>query len=446
MKTKINVLATLFLSLIAQLAISQEVKLLTLEEAKEYTLDHHIAIVNAEHDVDFAQQQIIETRGMGLPQVEITGQFSHFINIPVSVVDATLFNPSAPAGSQMEFQMGTEYSTTGTLQANQMLFNGIYIVGLKASKLFKSLQMMSTETTKEELVFNTIQAYQLAVIARENMTFSDSIVALTERMVDDQKHFLEVGAILQEDMDQLSYSLLTAMDVAATAKMQYQNAISLLKYSMGYPMDETIEVAETSEILLGKRSLSAGSIQDNLTLAMMQKKVELSVYGIKQHKVAHLPSLYAFFSHSYNAYRSEFNFFADEKWYPQTVWGLQLSIPIFSGLQRHARVEQAKITYMKDQNDLKRLERALQLQEIQFKNNLTGALNKYELLKENIALAESIYENAATKKEIGKANGMLVTQKQNQLLIAQAQYLGSLMDLFQAQLDMDKLYNKLLSK
>ena len=178
----------------------------------------------------------------------------------------------------------------------------------------------------------------------------------------------------------------------------------------------------------------------------MQKKVELSVYGIKQNKVAHLPTLYAFFSHSYNAYRNEFNFFADERWFPQTVWGLQLNIPVFSGLQRHARVQQAKITYMKDQNDLENLERALQFQEIQFKNNLTGAINKYELLKENINLAESIYNNAATKKDIGKANGILVSQKQNQLLMAQAQYLGSLVELFQAQLDLDKLYNKLLSK
>jgi len=305
---------------------------------------------------------------------------------------------------------------------------------------------MSTETTKEEVVFNTIQAYQIAVIARENVNFSDSIVTTTERMVEDQQHFLELGAILQEDMDQLQYSLLTARDAANSAKLQYENALSLLKYSMGYPMDQPIELSETTQTLLGKRSLSSGTIEDNLTFSMMQKKVELSVYGIKQNKVANLPTLYAFFSHSYNAYRNEFNFFANERWYPQTVWGLQLNIPVFSGLQRHAKVQQAKITYMKDQNDLKNLERALQFQELQFKNNLSSAINKYQLLKENVVLAKSIYDNAATKKEIGKANGMLVTQKQNQLLMAQAQYLGSLVDLFQAQLDIDKLYNKLLSK
>src|SRR3989338_3463441 len=148
----------------------------TLEDAKAYALEHHLDIVNAQRNVDIAQQQIVETRGMGLPQVSISGQFNHFINIPVSVVDATLFSPLAQPGETLEFRMGTDYSTNGTLSVNQLLFNGSYIIGLQAIKHVYRFQESSFLVTKEDVVFNVIQAYQLAAIAKENLAFTDSMV------------------------------------------------------------------------------------------------------------------------------------------------------------------------------------------------------------------------------------------------------------------------------
>tara|TARA_R110002072_G_scaffold238939_1_gene396656 strand:+ start:52636 stop:53973 length:1338 start_codon:yes stop_codon:yes gene_type:complete len=423
---------------------AQDSTYFTLSESKNYALEHHLDIQNAYFNIENAQQQIVETRGMGLPQIDLSGQFNHFINIPVSVVDATLFNPTAQPGEVMEFRMGTEFSTTGTLQANQLLFNGSYIVGLQVSKYFKDFQESAAMSTKEDVVFNVIQAYQLASIAKESLEFADSMVVLTQNIVDKQQHFLELGLMMQEDMDQLSYSLLITKNAQIATEIQYQNALTLLKLSMGYPMDEEIEITETTDVLMMESALRTGDINSNLQLELMAKKVKLSSYNVKNNKFANLPSLYAFFSHSYNAYLSEFNFFEDEKWYPQTVWGLQLQVPVFSGLQRHARTQQAKISLLKDQNTLEQLERVLVSQEIQIKNNIKGAQDKLELQKQNVELAQRIYNNAITKENIGKGNSITVTQKQNQLMMAHSQYLGALMELLQAQLNLDKLHNNIL--
>ena len=99
---------------------------------------------------------------------------------------------------------------------------------------------------------------------------------------------------------------------------------------MGYQIDATIEISDKPKELMNMSAL--GTINENLQLNLMQKKVKLSTYNVKNNQYANLPSIYAFFSHSYNAYRNEFNFFNDEKWYPQTVWGLQVQVPVFSGL------------------------------------------------------------------------------------------------------------------
>ena len=423
-----------------------QAKLFSLEEAKAHALEHHIEILNSSRNIDIAQQQIVETTGMGLPQIDVSGSFNHFLNIPVSVVDASLFNPFAQPGEVMEFRMGQEFSTTGTLNVNQLLFNGSYIVGLQATKHVKRFQQSNYMVTQEDVVFNVIQAYQLATIAKGNVVFADSMVILTQELVDMQQNYLELELIVQEDMDQLNYSLLTAKNAAVAAEVQYQNALSLLKFSMGYDMNADIDISESAEDILNQKALSSGDIHNNLQYSLLEQNITLSELNVKNNKFANLPSLYAFFQHSYNAYRNEFNFFADEKWYPQTVWGLQLNIPVFSGLQRHARTKQTKIKLLQDQSSLEQMERALQLQEIQIKNNLKGARDKYELQKENTKLAKSIYENALQVKDIGKGNSLVVTQKHNQMMIAQSQYLGSLMELFQAQLELDKLYNEILSK
>lgn len=417
----------------------------TLESAKAYALDNHSTVKNAILDLDIAHQKIVETRGMGLPQVDITGSFNHFLNLPVQVLDAQFFNPNAPAGSLVSFKAGTDYTASGTLQVGQLLFNGSYIVGLQASRFFEKFQQTATDVSKEDVVFNVIQAYQLVSVAKENLQFVDSMVILTQELIDKQQHYLDLGMIESEVIDQLSYSLLTAKDAKLEAQLQYQNAQNVLKFSMGYPMGQPIEISEQPEDLMRKQALSTGqSTSQNLTYQMLEKQVGLQKLNVKNMKFANLPTLNAFFQQTYNAYRNEFNLFADEQWFPQTLWGLQLNVPIFSGLSRHARTSQAKIELMKAENSLTQMGETLKFQEQQAKNNLISAQSKHDLQKENIVLARSIYNKSLTREKIGKENSIAVTQKYNQLMAAQAQYIGTLVNLFQSKLELDKIYNNIL--
>ena len=417
----------------------------TLEEAKSYALEHHVDVKNAILDIQVAKQQIVETRGMGLPQISMSGQFNNFINLPVQVIDASFFNPNAPEGSLASFKAGTDYSASGSLDVGQLIFNGSYIVGLQASRFYASFQNSAAEVTKESVVFNTIQAYELAAVAKENLDFVDSMVVLTENLIEKQENYLELGLMRSEDMDQLRYSLSTAKDAQLSAQLQYENALNMVKFSIGYPMDQPLEINQTPDELMKISAISFGDIHENLTYNLMEQQVTLSELNVKNNKAASLPSLNAFFSQTYNAYRNEFDFFQDKPWYPQTVWGLQLNVPIFSGLSRHARTQQSKIELLKSEQNLAQMEQTLKFQELQAKNNLESAQNKNALQKENVELARKLYENAVAKKEIGEGNSIVVTQQYNQLMMAQTQYIGSMVDLFQAKLALDKLYNKILS-
>lgn len=419
----------------------------TLEDAKAYAIENNLKLKNGELNIENARQQMIETRGMGLPQIDMSGQFNNFINIPVQVADASAFNPLAQPGDLVEFKMGTDFTANGTIKASQLIFNGSYIVGLQVARFYQKFETTNTRLTQEDIVFNVIQAYEIAAVAKENKVFLDSLVIVTEKLVEKQKAYLELDMMLQEDFDQLQYSLSVARNAALSADIQYNNGLALLKFSMGYPADQPLEINDDTDVLMKKRAVANGAITDNLSYTLLSEKVQLSAYNVKNNKFASWPTLNAFFQHTYNAYRNEFNLFSsDYKWYPQTLWGLQLNIPVFSGFQRHARVKQAEIQLLKDQNDLSYLENSLQFQEVQYKNNYRSAESRLDLEKQNLELAKSIYEKSLIREEIGKSNSIVVTQKYNQLIQAQAQVIGAKVDLFNAKLQLDKLYNNILSK
>lgn len=416
----------------------------SLFDAKVYALDHHLNIKNAILEEDIAQQKVVETRGIGLPQISINGRFTHFINLPTQVFDASVFNPLAPSGTTVAFQAGTEFTTNGNLQVQQLLFNGSYIVGLQASKFYKSFAATQKEQSEEEILFNVIQAYQLVAISQENITFIDSMLVATQELIDKQKNYLELGMMRQEDFDQLSFTLLTAKNAKSSAELQLENMKSLLKLSMGYPIENPIEITDNTDALLAGSLSTDNNIKNNIQYQLIEKKIKLSELNAKNRKFENLPVLSAFFQHDYNALRNDFNFFEDKPWYPQTVWGVNLQIPVFSGLSRWSREKQAKIEIMKDQNTLSVLENSLKFQEVQAKNKLTTAQNNRQLQAQQVELARKVYNYAVTKQEIGKVNSIEVTQKYNQLLQAQAQYLGTINDIFSARLDLDKIYNNII--
>lgn len=442
-----NLLIACVLSTSAVVAQEKDSTYFSLDEAKMYALDHHAKIKNAQHDIDIAKQQIVETRSIGLPQVNITGTFNNFINLPIQVVDASFINPMAPEGETISFRAGTEFSASGSLKASQLIFNGSYFVGLKASNYFAKFQATASQITEEEVIFNVIQSYELVAVAQTNLAFADSIVALTERLVTKQQNYFDLGFMEKEDLDQLKYSLLSAKNARTNARVQLENATAMLKLSMGYPIEAPIHLTSTLDQLIDYVNgiEPSNDVHQNLTYQLLEKRVYLNELDVKNNKMTNLPTLSAFFDQTYNAYRNEFNFFDDLPWYPQTVWGLQLNVPIFSGLQRYARTSQAKVAWMKEQNNLEYMEESLKLQEITFKNNLQGAKDKLELQKQNVELAQTIYDNAVLKEKIGKGNSILVTQKQQQLMVAQTQYVASLIELFSAKLDLDKLYNNIIS-
>ena len=309
------------------------------------------------------------------------------------------------------------------------------------------LQSIQKNRSREEVLFGVIEAYHIASVATENNLFADSILQLTLQVEEKQKGFLELGLMTQEEFDQIHYAVLRTMNNKENAELQLQNAMALLKYSMNCPLDSTFSLSTSiDELSLSALSPSLGTVNDNSTLKLLENQIKLSACDIKNNKAGFLPSLSAYFQQGYNAYRTEFDFFSNKPWYSQTSWGIQMTVPVFSSGKGKSTLKQAQIKFMQDENTLKTTENGLKLQEIQFKNELKTAQRQKDLQDQNIILTEKIYKNAILKQKAGKISNTEVTQKLNQLIMTQAEYTATLINVFKSKIKLDKLYNKLYIK
>ena len=428
--------------------IAQENKnTFTLLEAEAYALGHNEKVKNADLDVLAAEKKIWETIAIGLPQAKLEGQFQQLIDIPVSVVDATLFNPLAPPGTVMEFKMGQEFSTNATLNVNQLLFDGSYVVGLQFTKFYKKISETALLKSQQEVKALVREAYYNILIAQKNVDLLDSIALTTKQLWEQSQGYYEAGFLLKEDLDQFEITFNRMELNLKNSKNQLGIAKNMLKLQMGISMQDEISLSQNfdellSEIEANNPALQSFSIENNFDYIMLSQQKTLDEFNLKNEKSKYLPSAYAFLTHSQNAYRSEFDFFQDKPWYPTTIWGIGLTVPITTSGQKIMKVQQAEIKIEQDQNNIEQVKRGLEFQELQLKAMFINAYEKMHLEEQNVNLAQNIYQKSIERKEVGAISALDVTQKQNQLLQAEGNYIAAIMEMLNYKISLDKLYNQ----
>jgi outer membrane protein TolC len=127
---------------------------------------------------------------------------------------------------------------------------------------------------------------------------------------------------------------------------------------------------------------------------------------------------------------------------PPNMIGAQLNIPIFTSGKMTAAMKEVRLNYQKQLNTLADTELALYVQHHQLVYNLRSALEKYDIQKQNVDVAQRVFDNISKKYEQGVASSLDVTNSGTNLLTAQSNYVQALFDIIDAQVALEQLLNK----
>jgi outer membrane protein len=428
-------------------AEAQQAAQYSLAQAVEYALKNNYSLINAQADVEIARKKILETTTIGLPQVNGEINLQNFINIPTQVIPENAFNPLGDPNELIPVQFGTNYNASAGVTATQLIFDGAYIVGLQASKIYAQLSKKQLGKTQNDVRAEVSQAYFSVVIAKANVAILKQSLENSERLLNETRQIFNEGFVEESDVDQLSLLVQNIRNSINRSERQLGLSYKLLKLQMGLDIDTPIEVSESLEEILQTVNAEAVFNQEfnpknHVEFQLAETQQNLMKLNLKREQVTALPSIGAFVNHSENAFRNQFNFFDfNRPWYPTTVWGVNMRVPIFGSGMRYARVQQAKLEHEKAAVIAKFAEQSLKLQAQNTRADLLSAVDRLNNEKQNLVLAEKIQNRTLIKYQEGLATSFDLNQAQNQYLNTQGNYILTVFELMNAKSRYDKALN-----
>ena len=412
---------------------------LNADELFNYAKNNSPSLKNSTLDVELAKQQIKQTIASGLPKFNGGIGFQNYIDIPTTVVPATAFDPGANENDLLGLQFGTDYNANYNVKVDQLLFSFTYIYGVKAAKTYSALSDLIRVKIYEDLnekIKLALGDYIFVKISKEiiseNLQEIKVLLEKTQSLIDEG--FLEkTGA---------SDLLLVKLDLeAAKNDLDANEKITLinLKSIIGYPLDSNI-------LLIDSFNLSSLEIEPNNVEAkntnavkISEQNLMLNQINLKVAKSEGYPSIYGFFSHQQMAMRNQFNFFETEKdWYPATLWGFNINIPIFNSGEGKAKTQIKEIAVEKANNELKEIENQIVALLMIIKSNYTSALTRLQNAKEKFSFSNQIYQDELLKFQNGASSLLFLTEKKTALIQAQQELLQKELELYKAKVQLEK--------
>ncbi len=426
---------------------TSEVHRMGLKDLRKYAGEHSHRVRIAQKEVKKAKKDVQATTAIGLPQVRVSGNYENFIDRPVNLIPAEFFG--GPPGEFAEVKFGTKHNARYQIQAEQLLFDGSYFVGLQASKTYKRVAEERVKKNRMETKRRVANAYISTLSARAELKSLKRTIQNIRSLYEETDAMYQEGVTSREERDQLERTLINMENSVKGAQKGVRRAKRSLKLLAGIPAKDSLVLTDSLQgVLEGgddeKLMERTFHPKEHIDHQIASTQVQLKHLNFKNEKVDFLPDLSAFFNYQENAQRDEFNFFDDAngKWYPQTVAGVKVSIPIFNSGRKLFQAQKAKVDRLQAEVEQEQVDQQLRTDHRNAKSRYLQYSEELEKQKKALDLSKSILERTIDKHRAGTVSSLEVTQTKNQYLEDRRAYIRSARELLHARTELKEILGK----
>jgi outer membrane protein TolC len=431
----------------------------TLEQCINYAYENQANVKNAELDQEISQYKVKEIIGIGLPQ--ISGDATTMYNFQLKPMFLTAENagnfmggpiPGANPNDVVVFNNLFQLKAMNdvSLNASQILFNGSYLVGLKASKTYNELATKAVTQTKIETVEKITKAFYLVLINEQRLGLLESNIARLDSTFNQTKALNENGLVEKIDVSRLE----VALNNLKTEELNVKNIISitysLLKYQMGYPVANTLTLNGTIDNLVTEISSIQYENASNfdygkrIEYSLLETQKKLQTLDYKNSMMASVPTLTAFGTAGMVNMQNDYFKLYTSKYYGYGFIGAKLSVPIFSGLSRYSQQQQAKIGIQKVDNTIGMMKEVIELQIQQTQITLKNNIQSIQSQKRNLELADEVIKVTKAKYKEGVGSNLDMVDAENSFKTAQINYYNAVYDALISLIEYEKAIGNLV--
>ncbi len=412
---------------------------LSLQEAVNLAVEQNPEVMARSLEIEKSKQQKIVSRSLFLPSVNLSAQANHYFRLNPFFG----FGESSPDGKISYGRFGGEDQVGAFLSAVQPLYNPQAFPGVQYSRVKEEESRLALSSTKIETQAAVKQVYLQILVLNERIKLQHESIKRNQRALQDAKSLFIQGKGLRVDtlraytaVKNLEPDLLKLNSAVETSKLQMKALIGI---------DSLQDIHLTDSLFLP----DAGSIpseeavytlakNNNPLYRSIELQKELNDQEIKIASSARLPVVNAVAQYQLQSQTNNFEY--NNAYYPSSSFvGLQISMPLFTGLSNQAKVRQARIS--KDQSNLRS---KYEYEQLRAKvhavvSNSHESLARLQTTVDVRETAQLSYNIIQYRYKRGVASRLELTDAEYELSAAQSNYLEAVYDYLSARIELQRI-------
>jgi multidrug efflux system outer membrane protein len=414
---------------------------LTLTQCLQYAMKHQPALKQSYIDEQIADANNRIAYSAWLPQITGLANYNHYYQLPTVFFPSTATTAgSPPVGTLVAAHTGLHNTSIPELAANQVIFSPEVLIAVRTGHLNTLYAKQTTTSTKIELISDVSKSFYDLLLSLQQINVLREDTSRLIKNQSDTYHQYVSGVKDKVDYKQATISLNNSLAQLKNTIESAHAKFANLKQLMGYPTDKIFNLNfDTARMMQEVFFDTTEQLDFNKRIEYQQLETarRLQKETTSYYQIGFLPSISAFYNYDLeyenNTVPSLFN-----KSYPYSLWGLNLSIPIFTGFRRTENVRKAKLNEQRTDWDRVNLELSIYTEYKQALANYTSNLYNLHAMSDNVQLATEVYNIVKLQYREGIKAYLDVITAETDLRNSEINYLNALFQLLGSKVDLQK--------
>ena len=402
---------------------------LNLETCLKMADTANLTIRNSQLDISINDKERDAYMAARLPHVGLSGDYKYNAIIPGQVIPADFFGGAPGTFSTVKF--GVPYTLSNTVQLTQVLFNSQINYGLAALKVNTEIVEIQNRMVNQDVKQQVASTFFNLQAITKQLVFVNGNIANMDKLIKNMDAMVQQQLMIQTEVDKLQINKLSLVNSRESLQASKDQLETYLKILIGMDPKEPISIE--ADMLVEKSILvdNAEIKYPELDLIAAQKKMNQEER--KGTNMAYLPNLSFYASYNYN-----YNMKPDDNYrvgIQGAFLGLKMDWTLFDGLEKYHKQKVNAFNSEKLANQEVYAQQQLDMKTANLKRQIEVQSNSLEVSKEQMRLAERVYDQTKARFEQGTISSNDLITADNSLQQAQTNVVTSYIQLRQAELE-----------
>ncbi|MEO6329908.1 MAG: TolC family protein [Ginsengibacter sp.] len=400
----------------------------TLENVVRYAVQRNPELKNASIDEEITETIIKSKLADWYPQVNFNYTVQHNFQLPTANFNGQYI------------RTGLNNVSGANFGATQNIFSRDLLLATRTAKDVRLQSRQNTAQQKINIAVLVSKAFYDVILTVQQLEVIEEDISRINLSLKDAFYQYQAGITDKTDYKRATISLNNVKAQKKNGEESVKAKYAYLKQLMGYPAAGNFKLQYDTTQMKAEvyiDTLQNVSYDSRIEYQILQTQKSLLLYNLKYNQWSFFPDVSAFGNYNLNFLNNNFSKLYDKS-FPNSFAGLQLSIPIFQGGKRVQLVKQARLQLLQTDYTILNLENNINTEYQQALASYKSNLYNYLSQRENVALANEVYDVIQLQYRSGVKSYLEVINSEADLRTAQINLYNALYQVLSSKTDVQQ--------